>query len=66
VPVIRGELKVGLVHFLLTLVTLGLWQFVMAFLYNKQFLRRMLEKGYVLNDSESTNTAALRKLGIQR
>jgi len=54
------------VHFLLTLVTLGLWQFVMAFLYNKQFLRRMLEKGYVLNDSESTNTAALRKLGIQR
>jgi hypothetical protein len=37
-------------HFFFTLITCGLWQIVFAFLYNKQYMRRMLEKGYVLKD----------------
>ncbi len=50
VPLIRGELGVAALHFFFTLITCGLWQIVFAFLYNKQYMRRMLEKGYVLKD----------------
>jgi len=64
VPVFRGELLIGLLHFVITVVTFGLWQVIIAFLYNKQYMTRMLEKGYVLNDTEVVNDAARRKLGI--
>ena len=64
VPVFRGELLVALLHFAITVVTFGIWQVIIAFLYNKQYMTRMLEKGYVLNDTEEVNDAARRKLGI--
>ena len=66
VPLFRGELFIALLHFAITIVTLGLWQLIIAFLYNKQYMTRMLEKGYVLNDTEEVNEAARRKLGISR
>ena len=66
VPIFRGELLIGLLHFVITVVTFGLWQVIIAFLYNKQYMTRMLEKGYVLNDSEDVNEAARRKLGIAK
>jgi hypothetical protein len=43
VPLIRGELGVAALHFFFTLITCGLWQIVFAFLYNKQYMRRMLK-----------------------
>ena len=55
---------VGLLHLAITVVTFGLWQLIIAFLYNKQYMTRMLEKGYVLNDNEAVNEAARQKLGI--
>jgi hypothetical protein len=64
VPVFRGELLIGLLHLVITVVTFGLWQVIIAFLYNKQYMTRMLEKGYVLDDTEGVNDAARRKLGI--
>ena len=64
VPIFRGELLIGLLHFVITVVTFGLWQVIIAFLYNKQYMTRMLEKGYVLNDTEEVNEAARLKLGI--
>lgn len=64
VPVFRGELLVGLLHLAITVVTFGIWQLIIAFLYNKQYMTRMLEKGYVLNDTEEVNEAARQKLGI--
>ncbi len=64
VPLFRGELFISLLHFVITIVTLGFWQLIIAFLYNKQYMTRMLEKGYVLNDTEEVNEAARRKLGI--
>jgi hypothetical protein len=64
VPVFRGELLIALLHFAITVVTFGIWQVIIAFLYNKQYMTRMLEKGYVLNDTEEVNEAARRKLGI--
>jgi len=66
VPIFRGELFISLLHFVITIVTFGLWQVIIAFLYNKQYMTRMLEKGYVLNDTEEVNEAARRKLGIAR
>ena len=64
VPLFRGELFISLLHFVITIVTLGFWQLIIAFLYNKQYMTRMLEKGYVLNDTEEVNEAARRKLGV--
>ena len=66
VPIFRGELLIGLLHFVITVVTFGLWQVIIAFLYNKQYMTRMLEKGYVLNDTEEVNEAARLKLGIAK
>jgi hypothetical protein len=66
VPVFRGELTIALLHLVITIVTFGLWQITIAFLYNKQYMTRMLEKGYVLNDTEVVNDAARRKLGIAK
>ena len=66
VPIFRGELFISLLHFVITVFTFGLWQVIIAFLYNKQYMTRMLEKGYVLNDTEEVNEAARLKLGIAK
>jgi hypothetical protein len=57
---------IALLHFTITVITIGLWQIIFAFLYNKQYMTRMLEKGYVLNDTEDVNDFARRKLGIAK
>jgi hypothetical protein len=36
VPLFRGELGVAALHLLFSCVTLGFWQLVMSFLYNRQ------------------------------
>ncbi|RKP52075.1 hypothetical protein [Trinickia fusca] len=65
VPLFRGEVSIAALHLLLTVFTLSLWQFIMAFLYNKQYMTRMLvDKGFVLADSNAKNTEARIKLGI--
>jgi hypothetical protein len=66
VPLFRGELMIALLHFTITVITIGLWQIIFAFLYNKQYTTRLLEKGYVLNDTEEVNEEARQKLGITR
>ena len=45
VPVFRGELFIALLHLAITVATFGIWQVIIAFLYNKQYMTRMLEKG---------------------
>ena len=66
VPVFRGELFVALLHLAIKVVTFGIWQVIIAFLYNKQYMTRMLEKGYVLNDTEEVNEVARLQIGIFR
>ena len=66
VPVFRGVLLVGLLHLAITVVTFGIWQFIIAFLDNKQYMTRMLEKADVLNDTEAVNEIARQKLGFQK
>ncbi len=64
VSIFRGEIGIGALHFLLTLISFGLFQIIMPFLYNKQFMIRNLTNGYELNDEESVNLIAKQKLGI--
>ena len=64
VPLFRGELGVGALHLLFTFVTLGFWQFIVCFLYNKQYMTRMLTSGWVLAGSDSDNVLAGAALGV--
>ena len=65
VPLFRGELGIALLHVVFTVLTVGFWQVVVAFLYNKQYMTRMLtEKGFVLADSPERERAARLKLGM--
>jgi hypothetical protein len=64
VPLFRGELGVAALHLLFTLVTGGLWQLVFCFLYNRQYMTRMLTGGWILADSGDRNALAAAKLGM--
>ena len=64
VPLFRGELGVAALHLLFSIMTLGLWQLVMCFIYNRQYMTRMLTSGWVLDDSPGNNELAAAKLGL--
>jgi hypothetical protein len=52
VPCIRGEFRIGVLHLILSLLSAGIFQLVMAFFYNKQYTHRLLNSGWELDDSE--------------
>lgn len=66
VPIVRGEIGVGVLHLILTLVSFGFFQVVMPYLYNKQFMTRLLTSGWELSDTEELNNLARMKLNIQK
>lgn len=64
VPIFRSELGVAALHFLFSVVTLGLWQLVFSFLYNKQYMNRVLTNGWELAGTEEQNLQARAALGM--
>ena len=64
IPIFRGEIGIGALHLILTLITFGLFQIIMPFLYNKQFMTRHLTNGYVLDGSFEAVDYAKNKLNI--
>ena len=64
VPITRGEIGVGVLHLILSVVTFGLFQLIMPLLYNKQYMTRLLTSGWQLADSEELNALARQKLSI--
>ncbi len=64
VPIFRGEILIGVLHLIFSLVTFGIFQLVIPFLYNKQFTSRMLTSGWVLSDTEENMQLARLRLGI--
>ena len=66
VPIFRGEISIGIFHLIFSIVTFGVFQLVMPFLYNKQSSIRLLLNGWELNDSEENNLFASSKIGITR
>ena len=41
VPVIRGEIGIGVLHCILTFATFGIFQWIMSMLYNRQYMTRI-------------------------
>ena len=66
VPIVRGEIIIGVAHLIFTAITFGIFQLIMPFLYNKQYSTRLLNNLWVLNDSEENNAIARKKLGITK
>jgi len=64
VPVVRGELGVGVLHLVITLVSFGLSQLIFPFLYNRQYMNRMLTSGWVLDIADPNYDLARQKLNI--
>jgi hypothetical protein len=60
----RGDIVIGLVTMVLSFFTLGISNIIWAFMYNKQYTRRLVEGGYVFADGEALNALARSKLGI--
>ena len=64
VPVIRGELGVGVLHLVITFVSFGLSQLIFPFLYNRQYMNRMLTSGWALDTNDPNVDVAKEKLDI--
>ncbi len=64
VPIIRGEIGIGVLHLVLTVVSIGLFQLVMPFLYNKQFMTRQLTSGWELSGNGELLALAQKRLNI--
>jgi len=64
VPVVRGELGVGVLHLVITLVSFGLSQLIFPFLYNRQYMNRMLTSGWVLDIADPNYDLVRQKLNI--
>lgn len=65
VPIFRGEIGIGVFHLIFSIVTFGVFQLIMPFLYNKQYSHRMLNSSWILSDSEEKNNLAKLKLNIK-
>lgn len=64
VPLLRGELAVAALHLLFSIFTLGIWQVIVSFMYNRQYTDRKIAEGFRLADNEAGNAAAARALGL--
>jgi hypothetical protein len=64
VPIFRGEILIGVLHLIFSILTFGVFQIVMPFLYNKHYSTRLLTDGWKLADTEENNDLAKVKIGI--
>ena len=65
VALIRGEILVALLHLIFSTVTLGIFQIVMSFLYNRQHANRKLNAGWVIYDTPAMAALAEERLGLK-
>ena len=64
VPIFRGEIGIGLLHFIFTVITFGLFWLIMPFLYNKQYTNRLLTNGFKLSEDEEIDAAIKERIGV--
>lgn len=64
VPMFRGELGIGVLHFAFTLISAGLSQLIFPFIYNRQYMTRMLTSGWQLDSSDPNYDLAKHKLNV--
>ena len=65
VPVVRGELGIGVLHLLITSLTFGFSQLMFPFLYNRQYMGRMLTSGWRLDSTDANSALAKRVLYVR-
>ena len=58
VPIFRGEIGIGLLHLVFSIITFGIFQLVMLFLYNKNYTTRLLLSGWTLSDNKDKSATA--------
>ena len=58
VPLTRGDLKWTILSLIISLVTFGLGWLVMPFVYNKLYIKGLLESGYLPATDEDKNILA--------
>ena len=64
VPMFRGELSVAALHFLFCFLTFGLTHLIFSFIYNKQYMTRMLQNEWELAGTDFENRSAQAALGM--
>lgn len=64
VPIFRGEIGIGFLHLLFNILTLGVFQIFMPYLYNKQYMTRQLTRGWSLADTPQKVARAKMRLRI--
>jgi hypothetical protein len=64
VPLLRGELGVAALHLLFSIFTLGIWQIIVSFMYNRQYTSRLIEAGYRFFDKPEINQDAAAYIGV--
>ncbi len=64
VPIFRGEMLTAALHLLFIICSLSIFWWVEMFLYNKQYMTRMLTSGWELAGSEEENKSAKAALGM--
>lgn len=62
VPLIRGDWKWAIISFLVSFATAGIAWFVLPFIYNKIYIKNLVETGWVPADETAAN--AFRSKGI--
>ena len=53
VPLLRSDVKWAVLGFVIVAITAGLGWFVMPFVYNKFYIKELIEKGYIPADDIS-------------
>ena len=64
VPLLRGEIGIAALHLLFSLVTFGLWQLIVSWLYNAQYTNRRIAEGFRFSDTPANNAAAASAVGV--
>ena len=64
VPLLRGELGVAALHLLFSIFTLGIWQVIVSFMFNKQYTNRKITEGYRFADTPEMNALAAEAVGV--
>ncbi len=56
VPLLRGDIKWFFITWVVAVATFGLAWFVFPFVYNKVYIKGIIENGYVPADEASSNS----------
>jgi hypothetical protein len=64
VPIYRGEIGIGVLHLIVALISIGLSQLIFPFIYNRQYMNRMLTSGWQLDPTDPNFEIARQKLNM--